>query len=95
MRDDRLVERRRVIAGLWEGHKGPIETLTDMFMSVVEMASGAQVRLPAAKGQSVFLYVARGEVRIGGQDVRPMTLVEFNDDGDTIEITAKTDAHRN
>jgi redox-sensitive bicupin YhaK (pirin superfamily) len=81
-----------VIAGLWEGHKGPIETLTDMFMSVVEMAPGALVHLPAAKDRNVFLYVARGEVQIGGEDLRPMTLVEFNGDGDVLDITAKTDA---
>jgi quercetin 2,3-dioxygenase len=80
-----------VIAGPWEGHTGPIKTLTDMFMSVVEMASGAHVHLPTPPHHTVFLYVARGEVEIGGQDLRPMTLVQFNDDGEMIEIMAKSD----
>jgi redox-sensitive bicupin YhaK (pirin superfamily) len=81
-----------VIAGPWEGHTGPIPTLTDMFMSVIEMAAGAQVHLPTPPGRTVFLYAARGDVRIGGEDVRPMTLVEFNDDGDVIAVTAEADA---
>ena len=80
-----------VIAGKWDGRTGPVETLIDIFLSSVALKAGARIRLPAPKGRSVFLYVVRGTLQIAGQDVRPVTLVELNDDGDQVELAAKSD----
>ncbi len=81
-----------LISGEWSGTKGPIESLTGVFMSTVEMPAGARVSFPGVKRRSVFLYVVRGRISIGGKDVDQHTLVELGADGDTVEIVATTGA---
>lgn len=80
--------RLNLVAGQWEGRSGPVETLTDIFMSWVELDGGARVSLPAPRGRSVFLYAVRGDVQVGGEDVPAQRLAELNDDGDGVEIAA-------
>ncbi|UVW29764.1 pirin family protein [Massilia sp. H6] len=83
-----------LIAGQWEGSCGPVHTLTGVFMSTLQMEAGGCLRVSGLTGRSVFLYVARGMVRVGRQGamVTQMHLVEFNDAGDAIEIRAERDA---
>jgi quercetin 2,3-dioxygenase len=78
------------ISGLWDGRTGPIESLTGVAMSTIELAKGGRVSLPAPKGRNVFLYIVRGEVHVSGTIALAMQLVELNDDGDTIELAAAT-----
>jgi redox-sensitive bicupin YhaK (pirin superfamily) len=81
-----------LIAGSWDGVRGPIESLTGVQMMTVELKAGAAVSLPAPRGRSVFLYAVRGEVDVAGRRVWPFHLVELNDDGDSVAIAAITDA---
>ncbi|HET7437129.1 MAG TPA: pirin family protein [Thermoanaerobaculia bacterium] len=80
------------ISGDWNGTRGPIPSLTGVAMSTVSLPAGAQTTLPAPRGRSVFLYVVRGEVRIGGEIARAFHLVDLNDDGDTIALEGVSDA---
>jgi redox-sensitive bicupin YhaK (pirin superfamily) len=61
-------------------------------MMTLELRPGGRITLPVAPGRNVFLYVVRGEVSVSGEAVRPMHLVELNDDGDAVVIEAATDA---
>ncbi|MFP5246233.1 MAG: pirin family protein, partial [Thermoanaerobaculia bacterium] len=81
-----------LISGTWEGHTGPIESLTDVHMMTVALDAGAHASLDAPAGRTIFLYVVRGEIRIDGKDVPPMHLAELNNDGDRVEIDAVTPA---
>jgi redox-sensitive bicupin YhaK (pirin superfamily) len=81
-----------LISGDWEGHRGPIESLTGVTMMTVALAEDGKVTLPAPREHNVFLYVVRGDVRVSGTAVPPMNLVELDDDGDAIEIEALTPA---
>ncbi len=81
-----------LVAGSFEGHAGPIHSLTGIFMSSVRLVAGAQAELPAPKGRSVFLYVARGRVNIGNVPVEPWHLIELKDDGDHVAVHAAEDA---
>jgi redox-sensitive bicupin YhaK (pirin superfamily) len=40
----------------------------------------------------VFLYVVRGSIAVAGQPAPEWHLLELNEDGDTVEITASSDA---
>ena len=73
-----------LISGEWDGHEGPVESLTNIIMMTIELEPGGRVSLPVPRGHSVFLYVVRGELR-GAPE---MHLVELNDDGDTVELEA-------
>ena len=46
-----------LMAGEWQGHAGPVETLTGVFMSTLKLPAGAHEQLPVAPGRQVFLYV--------------------------------------
>jgi quercetin 2,3-dioxygenase len=81
-----------LIAESWDGHAGPIDSLTGVNIMTVELVAGGRVTLPAPRGRTVFLYIVRGEVTVAGQHASAFHLVDMNDDGDTIEVQAVTDA---
>jgi hypothetical protein len=81
-----------LIAGSWNGRKGPIESLTGVFMGTVELKQGGHVSFPGVAGRNVFLYVVRGAIRVAAEPVPEHTLAELGDEGDTVEIEATSDA---
>jgi redox-sensitive bicupin YhaK (pirin superfamily) len=81
-----------LVAGEWQGVEGPVTSLTGVFMSTIEMRAGSRLRVPNLLERTVFLYVVRGSVTIAGQRASAFNLVEMNDEGDAIDITAETDS---
>jgi redox-sensitive bicupin YhaK (pirin superfamily) len=81
-----------LISGELDGRKGPIDSLTGVFMATLELKRGAHVALPAPQGRTVFLYVVRGEVGVGGTRAPQHHLIELADDGDAVAIEAASDA---
>jgi len=77
-----------LISGDWSGHRGPIESLTDVHMMTVALKAGSRIVLPAPRGRNVFFYIVRGKLTIG----EAFHLVDWNDDGDEIEVEAVDDA---
>jgi hypothetical protein len=77
-----------LISGDWSGHRGPIESLTDVHMTTVALKTGSRIVVPAPRGRNVFFYIVRGKLTSGDA----FHLVDWNDDGDEIEIEAVTDA---
>jgi redox-sensitive bicupin YhaK (pirin superfamily) len=81
-----------LVAGEWQGVTGPVASLTGVFMSMIEMKAGGHLRLADLLERTVFLYVVRGSVTIGGQRAAGFHLVEMNAEGDTIDLAAETDS---
>nr|WP_290701193.1 pirin family protein [Halomonas sp. UBA3074] len=81
-----------LMAGEWQGHAGPVETLTGVFMSTLKLPAGAHEQLPVAPGRQVFLYVVNGDVEVGGEPVQPHHLIEVDRDGSSLDIEASSDA---
>jgi redox-sensitive bicupin YhaK (pirin superfamily) len=77
-----------LISGPLGQTKGPIHSLTGVFMATVRLAPGRRAELPAPRGRSVFLYVARGTVAVAGAPVERWNLVTLNDDGDGVAVEA-------
>jgi redox-sensitive bicupin YhaK (pirin superfamily) len=71
-----------LISGELLGRKGPVESLTGVWMSTVSLGRGATVRLPAPRGRTVFLYVVRGALA----GIPAFHLVELEDDADEVEL---------
>ncbi|HET9752568.1 MAG TPA: pirin-like C-terminal cupin domain-containing protein, partial [Myxococcales bacterium] len=65
-----------------QGQRGPVESLTGVWMSTVSLGPGSSARLPAPRGRTVFLYVARGAL----SGIPAFHLVELNDDADEVEL---------
>lgn len=81
-----------LVSGDLQGQEGAIEPLTEIFMSWMDLKAGARVTLPDLKDRKLFLYVINGVAIIDTQAVSAFNLVQFNDEGDTLDIVAETDA---
>lgn len=81
-----------LIAGEWDDTRGPIETLTNVFMSTLKLPAGSREQLPVAPGRQVFLYIVNGDVTVGGEPTQPHQLVELDRDGESIVIETASDA---
>ncbi len=81
-----------LIAGEWSGHRGPIESLTQLTMMTVDLKEGSRLTLPAPSERTVFCYVVWGGVRISGTPAVSFDLIEVNHDGDSVAIEAESDA---
>ncbi|MCJ8167071.1 pirin family protein [Pontibacter sp. E15-1] len=77
-----------VISGRWGDTEGPIKSLGGIMMSSVDMqaASSFTVQVPAA--HNVFFYVVRGKVTVNGRSVDKLHLVEFENEGEDINVEA-------
>ncbi|UAK23383.1 pirin family protein [Sphingomonas nostoxanthinifaciens] len=80
-----------LVAGHFDGHDGPVPSLTGLFMSVVTIVAGGKAMLPAPAGRAVFLYVVAGTVRISGTAVAQWHLAELSDRED-VQVEADTAA---
>ena len=77
-----------LISGTFDGQAGPVESLTGVNMMTLEMTAGSRITLAVPPGRNIFCYVVRGDLNVGA----PMHLVDFNDDGDVVELEARTSA---
>lgn len=80
-----------LVSGDWRGRSGPVESLTGVFMSWLEMKPGGRIRFDGLADRDVFFYVARGDVAVNGVDAPRWKLVEFGE-GDLIDIEATGEA---
>jgi len=81
-----------LVSGEWNGEPAPIQSLIDIHLVTLEMKAGGRLHAPVARNRNVFLYVVRGEVKVSGERAGAFHLVEVNNDGDTVDIEAATDA---
>jgi quercetin 2,3-dioxygenase len=85
--------RVRVIAGRFEDHQGPARTHTPMDVWDLRLNAGKTVRLPLIPGHTAALVVLAGTVLVNGEAVaREAQLVQFQRDGDSLEIEANSEA---
>jgi quercetin 2,3-dioxygenase len=80
--------RVRVVAGTLLGAQGPAKTYTPLTVAHLILAAGAQLRLPVPAEQVAGVYAIRGSGSAGGRQFRALTLIEFENSGDTIVISA-------
>jgi redox-sensitive bicupin YhaK (pirin superfamily) len=85
--------RVRVIAGTFDGHRGPARTFTAMDVWDVRIGAGGVARFDAAAGRTLALVVLRGTVLVNGDTVaREGELVHLDRAGSAVEIEANNDA---
>ena len=81
-----------LVSGTWGDQRGPIDSLTDIHMTFIEMKAGAHLTAPVARSRNIFLYIVRGDVTVGGEDASAFHLIELENDSDLADITAVSDA---
>lgn len=81
-----------IVSGTWNGTEGPFKPLTDIHLSFIYFKEGGKLQIQVPKEQNILLYIVRGEIKVNGDLAQIHELVEFNHDGQVIELKAASDA---
>lgn len=81
-----------IVSGEWGNHVGPYRPLTDITAVILEIKSGGVTKFKIDRERSIFFYVIQGKLEVNGNTCGDRTTVEFNSDGDYIEIVAEMDS---
>ncbi len=83
----------RVIAGEFDGAKGPARTFTPITLLDLRLKSGAGADIPIPDGDTALALVLKGQVsQGGGGSARTAELAVFDRSGDRIAIRAEEDS---
>ncbi|BAV76277.1 pirin family protein [Pseudomonas chlororaphis subsp. aurantiaca] len=83
----------RLIAGEFDGVKGPARTFTPIDVWDIRLNAGKPLTLDLHRGRNTALVLLRGTVQVNGQElVREGQLVLFERDGDQLSLEANDDA---
>ncbi len=82
----------RVIAGEFQGAKGPARTFTPVNLWDVRLKAGHTARFDLADGHTTVLLVLRGGVEVHGEPANEAELVELDRRGQEVSLAAKKDA---
>jgi quercetin 2,3-dioxygenase len=83
----------RVIAGDYEGAKGPARTFTPITMLDAQLPPGGRLSVAIPASYNALAVVAKGRVRVGSSTASTGELVLFANDGPRIELVAEEEAH--
>jgi redox-sensitive bicupin YhaK (pirin superfamily) len=82
----------RVIAGHYEGTRGPARTFTPVTLWDIRMLAGHRQTLPLPAGDTAMAFLRRGHLLINDSETANATeLVVFERDGDSITLEALED----
>ncbi|HKY62223.1 MAG TPA: pirin family protein [bacterium] len=83
----------RVIAGDFQGHRGPARTFTPVSLWDLQLEAGKSVELKLPEGHSAFLLVRSGKVELNrGEDAGAAMLAYFDRRGETLSLSAKEES---
>jgi redox-sensitive bicupin YhaK (pirin superfamily) len=83
----------RLIAGEFDGHKGPARTFTPVDVWDIRLKAGKSLTLDLHDGRNTALVVLRGAVQVNGlESVREGQLALFDRKGDQISLQASKEA---
>ncbi|MVT11985.1 pirin family protein [Chitinophaga tropicalis] len=81
-----------IAGGNWNGNKGAVQSLTGINAFLINMKTDGKADITVNENRHVLFYVLRGNVTINGKEATDRSLVLFDEGGDTINITASSDA---
>jgi redox-sensitive bicupin YhaK (pirin superfamily) len=87
-----VVDGVRVIAGEYNGVKGPAQTFTPVNLFDVRLQAGQKLRLNLRDGFSAGLYVVSGDVTVNGQSAHGTELAVLDHKGSDVQLDAVSDA---
>ena len=78
-----------LISGNWKGRTGPVNSLSGLTMTSIELKPEAALTLEVPASHQILFYVARGSVAVNGEVAALHELVEFEQDGERLEVKAQ------
>lgn len=83
----------QVIAGEFDGVQGPFTPSTNISVKTISITDSGVLKLIISQDETIFFYVVQGEALVNGQKIKKENLVEFNNDGSELEISAGKNAY--
>jgi redox-sensitive bicupin YhaK (pirin superfamily) len=83
----------RVLAGEYEGARGPAHTFTPITLLDIQLRAGEQLPISLPKSYNALAVVAEGRVASGAHSARAGELLLFANDGDRLVLSASEDSH--
>ncbi len=84
--------RLRVIAGAFDGAKGPATTFSPMDLWDIRLNAGKSVTLNPVEGYNVIVTVLSGEVSVNGEDLSGPAAARLSREGGAVTLAAGSDA---
>jgi redox-sensitive bicupin YhaK (pirin superfamily) len=81
-----------LISGDWGDHKAAFESGIGVQLNTIYFKFGGKIRIPVPVDHHIFFYVISGKLNVNSNDVPKLTLAEFEQDGDELEIIAVEDS---
>ncbi|MEJ8800462.1 pirin family protein [Pontibacter sp. H249] len=81
------------VSGDWGNIRGPIPSLSDIHMASIELQQGGTFTTSIAPERNIFFYVVRGTVKVNGENVQKLNLVEFANEGEELKVEATEDSY--
>lgn len=81
-----------LVSGLWDNMEGPVVSKTGLTMASIYFEQGSRLSVFVESKRNILFYVVNGELQVNGSPVAEHDLVEFNNDGEEINIEAASDA---
>jgi quercetin 2,3-dioxygenase len=83
----------RVIAGAYQGHRGPAMTFTDINVWDVRLNASKRVTLSLPEGHTTAIALLRGALKVNGtHDASGAQVVQFDRSGQEVQLEASADA---
>lgn len=82
----------QVVSGELESQKGAFNTLTEVHLSTLFFKPEGVFRTKVPKTHNILCYIIKGEIKINGEAIHALHLVEFNNDHEDLMIEALTEA---
>lgn len=89
--DDKKV-LAQVISGDLNGTAGAFETLTEIHLSTLFIKAEGVFNTKVPQDHNILCYVINGEIKINGEIIQALHLVEFNNDSEEFRIEALTES---
>jgi len=81
----------RIIAGSYQGSKGPAQSITGIEAFELYIPSGKTVEFPVETDRQILFYLLNGSVTVDDRTILPYQAVQFQNDADSISFTAEED----
>jgi len=82
-----------VVSGQFGEQQGAMHSLTGAAMFSVTLQAGGSLSLHAPADRAIFFYVADGAITVNGDEVDAYTRLEFDSNGDEINISTASGAY--
>ena len=82
----------QVISGVLKDLPGAFETLTGINLSVLYFKEGGVFRTEVPEEDNILCYVIKGEIKINGERISALYLVEYNNDSDLVHLEAQEES---